>query len=158
MSHAVGANTRFVQAGGGNTSVKSADGTLMFIKASGTPLADMDARRGWALVDTAKVMQIFDQRRLLSAPSSEREAEVLRMLDESVIAPADARPSVEAPLHALLGKVVIHSHPPAVNALTCHRRAKELLGEPVAQGRRAAAMGPVRRSGRHARLPRARAD
>ncbi|MGD1001189.1 MAG: class II aldolase/adducin family protein [Candidatus Brocadiia bacterium] len=127
MSHAVGANTRFVQAGGGNTSVKTADGTLMFIKASGTPLAGMDARRGWALVDTAKVMQIFDQRRLLTAPSSEREAEVLRMLNESVIAPAGARPSVEAPLHALLGKVVIHSHPPAVNALTCHRRSKELL-------------------------------
>ncbi len=49
------------------------------------------------------------------------------MLNESVIAPAGARPSVEAPLHALLGKVVIHSHPPAVNALTCHRRSKELL-------------------------------
>ena len=42
VSHAVGANTRFVQAGGGNTSVKTADGSLMFIKASGTPLADMD--------------------------------------------------------------------------------------------------------------------
>ncbi len=127
VSHAVGANTRFVQAGGGNTSVKSADGTLMFIKASGTPLAGMDVRRGWALVDAGKVMQIFEQRRLLTAPSSEREAEVLRMLNESVIAPAGARPSVEAPLHALLGKVVIHSHPPAVNALTCHRRSKELL-------------------------------
>ena len=127
VSHAVGANTRFVQAGGGNTSVKSANGTLMFIKASGTPLADMDARRGWALVDTAKVMQLFDQLNLLSAPASEREAQVQRVLNESVIAPADARPSVEAPLHALLGKVVIHTHPPAVNALTCHRRSKELL-------------------------------
>jgi len=127
VSHVVGASTRFVQAGGGNTSVKSADGTLMFIKASGTPLADMDARRGWALVDTGKIMQLFDQRRLLSAPPSEREAEVLRMLGESVIAPAGARPSVEAPLHALLGRVVIHSHPPVVNALTCHRRSTELL-------------------------------
>ena len=127
VSHVVGGNHRFVQAGGGNTSVKSANGTLMFIKASGTPLAEMGARRGWALLDTGKVMQLFGQRRLLSAPPSEREAEVLRMLGESVIAPAGARPSVEAPLHALLGKVVIHSHPPVVNALTCHRRSKELL-------------------------------
>jgi rhamnose utilization protein RhaD (predicted bifunctional aldolase and dehydrogenase) len=99
----------------------------MFIKASGTPLGDMDARRGWALVDTGKVMQLFDKRHLLSAPESEREAEVVRMLRESVIAPAGARPSVEAALHALLGRVVIHTHPPAVNALTCHRRSKELL-------------------------------
>ena len=35
----------------------------------------------------------------------------------------------DVPLHALLGRVVIHSHPPAVNALTCHRRAKELIGK-----------------------------
>jgi rhamnose utilization protein RhaD (predicted bifunctional aldolase and dehydrogenase) len=72
-------------------------------------------------------MQLFDQRHLLSAPAAEREAEVVRLLGESVIAPAGARPSVETPLHALLGRVVIHSHPPAVNALTCHCRSQELL-------------------------------
>jgi len=127
VSHAVGGHTRFVQAGGGNTSVKSADGALMFIKASGTPLAQMDARRGWALVDTGTLGELGGRRDLLSKPAAAREAEVARILARSVIAPSDARPSVEAPLHAFLSRVVIHTHPPAVNALTCHRRSKELL-------------------------------
>ena len=127
VSHAVGGQTRFVQAGGGNTSVKAADGTLMFIKASGTPLAEMDARRGWVLVETGTLRELFDKRELLSKPASAREAEVARILGRSVVAPAEARPSVEAPLHALLGRVVIHTHPPAVNALTCNKRSRELL-------------------------------
>jgi len=38
ISHGVGANPEYVQAGGGNTSVKSPDGRTMAIKASGTPL------------------------------------------------------------------------------------------------------------------------
>jgi rhamnose utilization protein RhaD (predicted bifunctional aldolase and dehydrogenase) len=101
----------------------------MFIKASGTPLAEMDARRGWALVETGTLLGLFDKRELLSKPASAREAEVVKILGRSVIAPADARPSVEAPLHALLGRVVIHTHPPAVNALTCNKRAKELLAK-----------------------------
>ena len=129
ISHAVGGHTRFVQAGGGNTSVKAADGTLMFIKASGTPLAEMDASRGWVLVETGTLLELFGRRELLSKPASAREAEVARILGRSVISPADARPSVEAPLHALLGRVVIHTHPPAVNALTCNKRAKELLAK-----------------------------
>jgi L-rhamnose isomerase len=127
VSHAVGGQTRFVQAGGGNTSVKAADGTLMFIKSSGTPLAEMDARRGWVLVETGTLRELFDKRELLSKPASAREAEVARILGRSVVAPAEARPSVEAPLHALLDRVVIHTHPPAVNALTCNNRSKELL-------------------------------
>ena len=48
ISLAIGSNSDYVQAGGGNTSVKSADGRTMAIKASGTPLAQMSETVGWA--------------------------------------------------------------------------------------------------------------
>ena len=47
ISNAVGKDTLLVQGGGGNTSVKTADGKYMYIKASGTLLKDMDAQTGW---------------------------------------------------------------------------------------------------------------
>src|SRR6185295_8207876 len=51
ISRAVGADPDLVQGGGGNTSVKTRDGRRMFVKASGTALAAMDAGRGWAELD-----------------------------------------------------------------------------------------------------------
>ena len=47
ISNAVGRNAALVQGGGGNTSVKTADGKYMYIKASGTALKDMNGKHGW---------------------------------------------------------------------------------------------------------------
>jgi len=47
ISNAVGKDKALVQGGGGNASVKTADGKYMYIKASGTALKDMNARQGW---------------------------------------------------------------------------------------------------------------
>ena len=47
ISNLVGKDPALVQGGGGNTSVKTADGKYMFIKASGTALKDMNATQGW---------------------------------------------------------------------------------------------------------------
>ena len=41
----------YVQAGGGNTSVKSPDGHTMAIKASGTALTAMSESAGWVEVE-----------------------------------------------------------------------------------------------------------
>ncbi|MHC4638504.1 MAG: hypothetical protein ACYTBV_13550, partial [Planctomycetota bacterium] len=51
ISNAVGKDIALVQGGSGNTSAKTADGKYMYIKASGTPIKDMDENKGWRKVD-----------------------------------------------------------------------------------------------------------
>ena len=118
VSHAVGNNPQYVQAAGGNTSVKSPDGRTMAIKASGTPLTAMSESDGWVELDVAAVLRIFDREDLASLPSKEREAQVLEHLRQSAVG-GNGRPSVESALHALLGRVVVHTHAVAANALNC---------------------------------------
>ena len=125
ISRAAGANLDYVQAGGGNTSVKSHDGRTMAIKASGTPLTAMSETAGWVELDTARVLSIFDRHELETLDSSTREARVLEHLSSAVIGGA-GRPSVESALHAMLGRVVIHTHPVAANALNCGPGLKDL--------------------------------
>jgi len=85
ISHAVGANLDYVQAGGGNTSVKSQDGRTMAIKASGTALTAMSETAGWVELETAGVLSIFDRTDLAALESSPREARVLQHLSSAVI-------------------------------------------------------------------------
>ena len=59
ISRAVGANPDYVQAAGGNTSVKSPDGRTMAIKASGTALTSMSESSGWVEMDVAAVLGSF---------------------------------------------------------------------------------------------------
>ena len=70
ISHAIGSKSDYVQGGGGNTSVKSADGRTMAIKASGTTLGQMSETAGWAELDLAKVLSFFDRAELASLPAS----------------------------------------------------------------------------------------
>jgi len=118
ISRAVGANPDYVQAGGGNTSVKSQDGRTMAIKASGTALTAMSEGAGWVELDTARVLSIFDRKDLAQLETNAREASVLQYMSSAVIG-GRGRPSVESALHAMLGRVVIHTHPVAANALNC---------------------------------------
>lgn len=127
VSHVVGCNDQYVQAGGGNTSVKCGDGTTMLIKASGTPLSRMSAQRGWVAVDLPKVRALFERPELRSLNDAQREQEVLKVLSDAVIEPKDARPSVETPLHALLQRTIMHGHPVLANALGCRPDAQEMF-------------------------------
>ena len=126
ISHEVGVNPGYVQAGGGNTSVKSPDGCTMAIKASGTPLVRMSESAGWVEMDIAKILTIFDRHELSTLPANEREALIVEHLASAVVGKMRGRPSVESALHALLGRAVIHTHPVAVNALTCGPGEKAL--------------------------------
>ncbi len=129
ISHVLGSNDLFTQAGGGNTSVKTEDGRVMCIKASGTPLGQMCEERGWVAVDLAKLQAVFATPDLRTCPTAERERRVLELLNASILEPADTRASVETPLHALLDRVVMHGHPVAANALSCHPDGRKLLSE-----------------------------
>jgi rhamnose utilization protein RhaD (predicted bifunctional aldolase and dehydrogenase) len=118
VSNATGKDPTLTQAFGGNTSVKTNDGKYMFIKASGTALKNMNAKRGWRKIRLNAVLGIIKDKHLAGIPAGSREPHVVNRL----LAACDdcftnnARPSVESHLHALLDKCVIHLHPVVIGA------------------------------------------
>jgi len=129
ISNATGNDATLVQGGGGNTSVKTDDGKYMFIKASGTALKDMDEKNGWRRLRLDLVRSIIDDPQVTCLPTQRREVEVVNRLlltcDDDI--EVEARPSVEAHLHAFLDSYVIHLHPNAVGAYVCAKNGRALL-------------------------------
>ena len=118
ISNITGKDSRLVQGGGGNTSVKTTDGKYMYIKASGTALKDMNARQGWRRLKLDAVLSVIEDKSLAKLDASKREPLVV---DRLLLACEDnvrtaARPSVESHLHAFLERCVIHLHPLVVAA------------------------------------------
>jgi len=128
ISNAVGRDPELIQGGGGNTSVKTPDGN-MYVKASGTALGDMKEGSGYRLVNVGCCIAILDDQQFVSMPPLERERVVTDRLLECCVEEGEGRPSVEAGLHALLGRCVIHSHPSLVNGLLCSRDGPALIEE-----------------------------
>jgi len=118
ISRDTGADPTLVQGGGGNTSVKTADGKYMYIKASGTALKDMSATVGWRRLRLEVALSVVKDKEISKLPPQRRELKVVDRLleacDDDV--KVEARPSVEAHLHACLEKCVIHLHPSAAGA------------------------------------------
>ena len=125
ISRAVGSDPDLVQGGGGNTSVKTRDGQTILVKASGAALGEMSQERGWAALDLEAVRAILEVKRLARLPVREREAQVLSLLQSTVRHPARARPSVESSVHALLDRVVIHTHPVHLSTFLCARDSRQ---------------------------------
>jgi len=129
ISNTVGKDSSLVQGGGGNTSVKTADGKYMYIKASGTALKDMNGRKGWRRVRLDSVLSIIEDKSIVKLGTHAREIEVVNRLllacDDQVT--AVARPSVEAHLHGYLDKCVIHLHPSSVGAYANAKNGKAEL-------------------------------
>ncbi|MCX6631699.1 MAG: SDR family oxidoreductase, partial [Candidatus Solibacter sp.] len=101
------------------------DARTMAIKASGTALTLMSETGGWVELDVAAVLNVLDRADLAALPAKEREARVLEGLHAAVVG-GHGRPSVETALHAMLGRVVVHTHAVASNALNCGPGAQTL--------------------------------
>jgi len=129
ISRGTGGDPTLVQGGGGNTSVKTADGKYMYIKASGTALKDMNEKQGWRRLRVGSALSIVRDKSIAQLDTQKREIEVVNRLllacDDSV--KTIARPSVEAHLHACLDKCVIHLHPSAAGAYVNARHGKAKL-------------------------------
>ena len=129
VSNAVGKDPALVQGGGGNTSVKTTDGKYMYIKASGTALKDMSKTQGWRRMHLDSVLAIIQDKSITKLEGQTREVEVVNRLllacDDDVT--GGARPSVEAHLHGLLDKCVIHLHPSVVGAYLNAKEGKAKL-------------------------------
>lgn len=130
LSRYYGANPDYVIAGGGNTSLK--DKTTLWVKGSGTTLADITAD-GFVKMDRGRLAQIWEK--TYPEDPALREAAVLAdMMAAKMPGEEQKRPSVETLLHDILPfALVIHTHPALVNGLTCSAggagEARNLFGE-----------------------------
>jgi rhamnose utilization protein RhaD (predicted bifunctional aldolase and dehydrogenase) len=129
ISNETGIDPSLVQGGGGNTSVKTEDDKYMYIKASGTALKDMNAKQGWRRLRLDLARSVVLDKNLAKMPPRRREPEVVNRLllacDDDI--KTEARPSVEAHLHAWLDKCVIHLHPSAAGAYHNAKNGRAML-------------------------------
>jgi rhamnose utilization protein RhaD (predicted bifunctional aldolase and dehydrogenase)/NAD(P)-dependent dehydrogenase (short-subunit alcohol dehydrogenase family) len=121
LSNLLGRETRLVQPGGGNTSIKVGD--ALFVKGSGTDLRTI-GREGFARLSLSRLDALRDA-------DAMSDAEMMRFMASCMLAEGPA-PSVETPLHSLLPhRVVAHTHDVATMSLTNvgDGTAERLIGE-----------------------------
>jgi rhamnose utilization protein RhaD (predicted bifunctional aldolase and dehydrogenase) len=130
ISRYYGQNSDYVLAGGGNTSWK--DRETLYVKTSGTPLADA-VPDGFVKMDRKALARIWENQ----YPESGAELESAVLADlMAARKPGEEkkRPSVETLLHDILPfAFVVHLHPALVNGLTCSqdglKAAEEIFGK-----------------------------
>src|SRR3954469_1760840 len=121
LSHLIGHDTRLVQPGGGNTSIKELD--TLLVKGSGTDLRTI-GRGGFTRLSLSRLAP-------LRTADSMSDAEMMRFMAQCMEEDGHA-PSVETPLHALLPyKVIAHTHDVPTMSLTNIRdsEAERLVAE-----------------------------
>ncbi|MDR2473941.1 MAG: SDR family NAD(P)-dependent oxidoreductase [Tannerella sp.] len=124
ISHRYGRDSRYVIAGGGNTSYKNAEN--LWVKASGFALATI-TEDGFAVLDRRKLALIAEKQ--YSADAALREEEVKNDLAAACIT-KDRRPSVETSMHnAINYPFVVHLHPTIVNGLMCSAQAESMTAQ-----------------------------
>ena len=125
LSREYGRSSDWVIGGGGNTSIK--DDRWMWVKASGSALATIEASQ-FVKMDRSRLDAIWEAE--YPADREEREARAKKDLFAARAGGEEGkRPSVEALMHALFpSRIVYHTHPTIVNAITC-----ALYGEYEAQ-------------------------
>ena len=113
LSHEFG-TTDYVKGGGGNTSVKNE--TTLWVKPSGTTLGGM-IEETFVKMNRSKIDELYAEETPIE-PAAREELVKNRMA--AAVENDAGRPSVEAPLHNVFeAKFVVHTHPVAVNGLTC---------------------------------------
>ncbi|MBQ6952899.1 MAG: SDR family NAD(P)-dependent oxidoreductase [Bacteroidales bacterium] len=124
ISRKYGADSRYVIAGGGNTSFKTAD--KLWVKASGHALSTI-GEDGFAVLDRSKLAPMGTK--VYSTDVAEREAQVKEDLASANLT-KDRRPSVETSLHDCIDYAfVVHLHPTLVNGLMCSVNAANVCDE-----------------------------
>ena len=110
--------------GEGNTSARIDERTF-WVKASGARLHEI-REAGFVQVDLQKVLEV-------TRAETRTDAEIKRMMEASRVDPAaTCQPSVETMFHAILydltgARFIGHTHPIAVNSLTCSQDAEKML-------------------------------
>lgn len=122
VSQYYGNDTRYVIAGGGNTSYKNNE--HIWVKASGAALATI-TEDGFAKLDRALLNPMSEK--AYSADADLREEQVKQDLAAATLTPG-RRPSVETSMHNVIDySYVVHLHPTMVNGLMCAQNAESDL-------------------------------
>jgi len=130
ISRYYGRDSRYVIAGGGNTSYK--DASTLWVKASGSSLATI-TEEGFARMDRA-LLNVISTKTYSTNPA-DREEQVKNDLATATLTKGK-RPSVETSMHNAIGYAfVIHLHPTLVNGLMCSQEAeislRRLFGDKI---------------------------
>ena len=127
ISKYAGSRWDLVQAGGGNSSVKSDTGKL-YIKASGVCLADVSLNSGYTILDNTKLLRAFHKLMHQTYKTKELTAQrATRAMSKCQIFDKGKNPSLEIWMHAILKKYTLHIHPIVINALVCRKDWKQTL-------------------------------
>lgn len=125
LSRKFGSDSRYVLAGGGNTSFK--DDTYLYVKPSGVALSSIEPK-DFVKMERERIREVFTM--VPPEGVAEREALVKKIMAEAVAIDSSGRPSVEAPLHELMPfKFVVHLHPAMVNGMTCAKDGAKVCAE-----------------------------
>ena len=103
-----------VQAGGGNTSVKIND--LMFIKASGYNLTNIDEKNGYVVINNKLVIEDIKKNDVSN-----------NITKYNYI--GKKRASIETFMHSILKKYTIHLHPIQINKILISKNVKEIVNQ-----------------------------
>ena len=124
VSREYGSDDKYVIAGGGNTSFKTAD--KLWVKASGHALATI-TEEGFAVLDRALLNPMGEK--VYSSDTTLREEQVKNDLATACLTKG-RRPSVETSLHNCMESAyVVHLHPTLVNGLMCSKDAAAKCAE-----------------------------
>ncbi len=125
ISHFAGNRFDLVQAGGGNSSIKTGDSTML-IKSSGISLSEVESDSGYVAVDYHEIRQFLNEQDFSQYDKTQRELLANQVMDKSRIE-NEGKPSIETFLHALLNSHTLHTHPISVNILAAKENWKSLL-------------------------------
>ncbi len=126
ISKYAGERFDLVQAGGGNSSVKLKNGSML-IKASGFLLSDVEIDNGYSKVDTKDIANIVYNKKLLELTDKKDCEELSSKMVKSATIDKKNRPSIETLLHSFLLKYTLHTHPIVVNMIVIKQDWREIL-------------------------------
>lgn len=126
LSKFAGERFDLVQAGGGNSSVKLDNGTML-IKASGVILSEVDEKKGYAIVDIKKITDLINSNEVKKINSKKEKEEYTKEKMQECNLSTDRKPSIETFLHAMMEKYTLHTHPITVNMIVSRKEWKEIL-------------------------------
>ena len=113
LSKYCGERFDLVQAGGGNTSFKIND--LMFIKASGYNLTNIDENIGYVVINNKILLEDINN-------NSVKDVIKYNLL-------GNKRGSIETFMHSILKKYTVHLHPIQINRILITKHAIEIINE-----------------------------
>ena len=111
-----------IQGAGGNISVKMEN--RMWIKASGMTFREIRIMKGYVQLAYQQVADYFMQ---TENPRETGETESLNQIALSLLPGETNKPSMETGFHAILGRVVVHTHSAMANVMNCAGNCREWI-------------------------------